>query len=272
MAELAAWAGLDVKVLPPVVELLGERVDPGDIRDLDLVDVLGRRQVETDLHAVAGYLTGRRVLVTGAGGSMGRELCRQIRALGPARLVMLDRDESALHALQLELTGRALLDSPELALADIRDLEQVRAVFREHRPEVVFHAAALKHLPLLERNPGEAVKSNVWGTLAVLEAAAECSVGRLVNISTDKAANPVSVLGWSKRAAERLTAWYAREQDVPAVARRHVRSPSTRSPVRRTRRFGSGRTCCPRRAGPRPCRTARGWRRRAWQLTDRQEV
>ena len=218
LATLGAQAGLEVKVLPSVVELLGERVDAADIRDLDVADLLGRPPVATDLESVAGYLTGRRVLVTGAGGSIGRELCRQIRTHFPAQLVMLDRDESALHALQLELTGRALLDSPDLALADIRDVEQVRAVFELHQPEVVFHAAALKHLPLLESHPGEALKSNVWGTLAVLDAAVESGVQRFVNVSTDKAANPISVLGRSKRIAERLTAWHAQQLGLPYLS------------------------------------------------------
>jgi FlaA1/EpsC-like NDP-sugar epimerase len=113
---------------------------------------------------------------------------------------MLDRDESALHAVQLSLRGRALLDSAELILADLRDAEEIREVFATRRPQVVFHAAALKHLPLLERYPGEAVKTNVWGTQTMRELA------RDVNISTDKAANPISVLGYSKRITERLTA------------------------------------------------------------------
>ncbi len=124
---------------------------------------------------------------------------------------MLDRDESALHALQLALHGRALLDSDETVLADIRDACRVREVFEKARPQIVFHAAALKHLPLLERYPAEAVKSNVLGTHNVLEAAAAWGVESFVNISTDKAADPVSVLGYSKRIAERLTAYMASE-------------------------------------------------------------
>ena len=127
----------------------------------------------------------------------------------PAELIMLDRDESALHAVQLTLHGRALLDSDETVLADIRDPRRVREVFEQFRPQIVFHAAALKHLPLLERYPAEAVKSNVFGTRNVLEAAAACGVESFVNISTDKAADPVSVLGYSKRIAERLTAHMA---------------------------------------------------------------
>src|SRR5664280_2241919 len=206
LTKLAEGAGLAVKVLPTVGELFGNPVGLRDIRDLDLEDLLGRRQVETDLDSIAGYLTGRRVLITGAGGSIGSELCRQVARYAPAELMMLDRDESGLHAVQLSLTGRALLDSPDVILADIRDVEHVNRVFEERRPEVVFHAAALKHLPMLEQYPGEAVKTNVWGTLAVLRAAAAGGVERFVNISTDKAADPISVLGYSKRIAERLTA------------------------------------------------------------------
>ncbi|HWG98684.1 MAG TPA: nucleoside-diphosphate sugar epimerase/dehydratase [Pilimelia sp.] len=202
-------AGAAVKVLPSVSELIDGRVSVSDVRDVQITDLLGRHQVETDLDAIAGYLTGKRVMVIGAGGSIGSELCRQIQRFGPAELMTLDRDESALHAVQLSLHGRALLDDPETILADIRDAAGLRAIFAERRPQVVFHAAALKHLPLLERYPGEAVKTNIWGTLAVLEAAR--GVERFVNISTDKAANPSSVLGYSKRITERLTAHAARQ-------------------------------------------------------------
>jgi FlaA1/EpsC-like NDP-sugar epimerase len=203
----ALGAGLSVKVLPGVAELLSNTVGIRDVRDLDLVDLLGRRQIETDIGSIAGYLCGKRVLITGAGGSIGSELCRQVRSWGPAELIMLDHDDSALHAVQLSLSGRALLDSPDVVLADIRDGDVIRRLFEERRPQVVFHAAALKHLPMLELHPGEAVKTNVWGTLNVLEAAVAVRVERFVNISTDKAAEPVSVLGYSKRLTERLTAY-----------------------------------------------------------------
>jgi FlaA1/EpsC-like NDP-sugar epimerase len=203
--------GLAVKVLPPLVETFSTRVDIRDVRDIEVRDLLGRSAVETDIDSIAGYLMGRRVLVTGAGGSIGSELCRQIDRWGPEELIMLDRDESALHAVQLSLRGRALLDSPDLVLNDIRDDKTVLTIFRERRPQVVFHAAALKHLPMLEQYPGEAIKTNVWGTLSILEGAKAAGVERFVNISTDKAANPVSVLGYSKRLAEGLTAAVARE-------------------------------------------------------------
>ncbi|BFU42451.1 nucleoside-diphosphate sugar epimerase/dehydratase [Krasilnikovia sp. MM14-A1004] len=203
---LTLGAGATFKVVPSVSEVLDGRVRASDVRDVKVSDLLGRHQIDTDLEAIAGYLKGKRVLVTGAGGSIGSELCRQLDRFEPAQLMMLDRDESALHAVQLSLRGRALLDDPDLILADLRDTEGIKTLFAERRPEVVFHAAALKHLPLLETHPGEAVKSNVWGTQTVLEAAAEAGVERFVNISTDKAANPSSVLGYSKRITERLTA------------------------------------------------------------------
>ncbi len=202
-----------MKILPGVNELLHGRVGIKDVRDIDIPDLLGRRQIDTDIASIAGYLTGQRVLVTGAGGSIGSELCRQISQWKPAELIMLDRDESALHGVQLSIEHRAMLDSPNVVLADIRDGDRIREIFAERRPQVVFHAAALKHLPMLEQYPAEAVKTNIWGTLTVLEAAQAVGVERFVNISTDKAANPISVLGYSKRIAEGLTAAVAAEAE-----------------------------------------------------------
>ncbi len=152
--QLALAAGTAFKILPSVSELLDGKVGVGDVRDVQIGDLLGRHQIETDLELIAGYLSGKRVLVTGAGGSIGSELCRQLDRFAPAELMMLDRDESALHAVQLSLRGRALLDGTELILADLRDADSIKAIFAARRPEVVFHAAALKHLPLLERYPG----------------------------------------------------------------------------------------------------------------------
>jgi FlaA1/EpsC-like NDP-sugar epimerase len=216
--ELAESEGIAVKVLPSTRDLFGGPVVVGDVRDVDESELLGRRAVETDLTSIASYLTGKRVLVTGAGGSIGSELCRQIDRFGPEELFALDRDESGLHALQLSIEGRALLDSPNLVLADIRDRERLTIVFAETKPDVVFHAAALKHLALLEKNPWEAVQSNVLATQALLELAQASGVKRFVNISTDKAADPCSVLGYSKRICERLTAHYAVETGLPYLS------------------------------------------------------
>ena len=212
-ADLANRAGLRLLVLPSSSELYGAHVTTSDIRPVTHADLLGRHEVDTDIESIAGYVTGKRVLVTGAGGSIGSELSRQLYRFAPASLVLLDRDESALHAVQLSIEGRALLDSRNLVVCDIRDGDRIRQIFEEHRPEVVFHAAALKHLPLLEMHPAEALKTNVWGTHVLAEAAVQTGVERFVNISTDKAADPCSVLGYSKRLAERVTAEAARHSD-----------------------------------------------------------
>jgi FlaA1/EpsC-like NDP-sugar epimerase len=211
LSESARAAGLDVRVVPSMGELLGGRARIRDLRAPTEADLLGRHTIETDLDSVSEYLRGKRVVVTGAGGSIGAELCRQISAFEPERLVMIDRDESGLHAVQLSIEGRALLDSDDLLLLDIRDRARLMATMCDIKPDVVFHAAALKHLPLLQAHPAEAIKTNVWGTAAVLDAAALAGVSRFVNISTDKAADPSSALGCSKRIAEGLTAHYGCE-------------------------------------------------------------
>jgi len=205
LTEIGQAAGLEVFVLPRVDELLGA-VAYGDIRPVEEADLLGRNPVDIDMAVIAALISGRRVLVTGAGGSIGSELCRQIQTFAPSSLFMLDCDDSGLHGVELSLQGRALLDGEGLLLADIRDRAAILATFERVRPEIVFHAAALKHLTLLERFPGEAWKTNVLGTQHVLDAALATNVAHFVNISTDKAADPSSVLGWSKRITERQTA------------------------------------------------------------------
>ncbi|MEU2348286.1 nucleoside-diphosphate sugar epimerase/dehydratase [Modestobacter sp. NPDC049651] len=209
LSQRAVAAGLVVQVLPSVSDLLSHRVGIRDVRDINVADLLGRRQIDTNVGEIAGYLTGKRVLVTGAGGSIGSELCRQIATFSPAELLMLDRDESALHALQLSLYGEAKLDEPAAILADVRDAEALGAVFAQRRPEVVFHAAALKHVNMLQQYPAEGWKTNVLGSRNVLAAATAVGVTHFINVSTDKAADPVNVLGETKRMAERVTATYA---------------------------------------------------------------
>ncbi|RLV57582.1 polysaccharide biosynthesis protein [Aeromicrobium phragmitis] len=209
--DLAVEGGLDVKVLPSISEMIDGGITVRDVRDVEPEDLLGRRPIDTDVDAIASYLTGKRVLVTGAGGSIGSEIARQVKEYSPASLVVLDRDESALHALLLSMYGRADLESPSVVLADIRDGARLKDVFEHHRPEVVFHAAALKHVNVLEQHPLEAFKTNVLGTGNVLEAASAVGVERFVNISTDKAAAPQNVLGYTKRLAEGLTAAHTRD-------------------------------------------------------------
>jgi len=218
VADQCQVAGLEFVVVPPVRELIGGRVELEQLRAFNIADLLGRDTVQTDLSAIAGLVSGQVVLVTGAGGSIGSELSRQVHRLQPARLILLDRDESALHALELSLFGTGLLNREEMVLCDLRDESALAAVFELHQPDVVFHAAALKHLPMLERFPAEGWKTNVLGTLHVLRCAARFGVRHVVNVSTDKAADPTSVLGRTKRLAERLTAHYAGVTGEPWVS------------------------------------------------------
>jgi FlaA1/EpsC-like NDP-sugar epimerase len=211
ITDSAKAAHLKVLVLPPLEDLLNGKSRLNDLRDIAIEDLIGRHPVDTHVASIAGYLAGKRVLVTGAGGSIGSELCRQITKFCPSELIMLDRDETGLQGTQISILGHGLLDTKDVVLADIRDPKALMGIFTERRPEVVFHAAALKHLPMLEQYPDEAWKTNVLGTLNVLEAAQAAGVTTFVNISTDKAANPSSVLGHSKRVAEKLTAWAAQE-------------------------------------------------------------
>jgi FlaA1/EpsC-like NDP-sugar epimerase len=208
ISSTAQKLGLDVKIVPPLQNLFERPLEQSDIRDLTEEDLLGRRSIQTNLQQISDYLVNRKVLVTGAGGSIGSELCRQLARFNPAELIMLDRDESALHEVQLSIHGRALLDTPQTVLADLRDSATIEQIFLTRRPDVVFHAAALKHLPLLERYPREAYQTNVLGTATLLKAAEKTGVQVFVNISTDKAANPISILGYSKRIAEQLTSHF----------------------------------------------------------------
>ena len=174
------------------------------MRWLDVVGLLGRDEIHVVSAAAGADITDRVVMVTGAGGSIGSELCRQAFGFGPRRLIMLDHDESNLHRLQLELWGEGLLENDDCIVADIRDRDRIDSLFAELKPDLVFHAAAHKHLPLLEKHPCEAVKSNVRGTENVLWAAIKHEADKFILISTDKAADPTSVLGATKRLAEVL--------------------------------------------------------------------
>jgi FlaA1/EpsC-like NDP-sugar epimerase len=199
IAANAERAGISLKIVDGIAGRM--RGGPGirHIRSLRIDDLIGREQVETDLEAVQRMLAGRRVLVTGAGGSIGSEIVRQVAAAAPATLVAVDHDESHLHDMAATADGAVIQ-----VLADIRDRTAVERAFQRHKPEIVFHAAAHKHVPLLEDHPSEAILTNVAGTQHLLEAAAAVGVERFVFISTDKAVAPKSVMGASKRLGEHL--------------------------------------------------------------------
>lgn len=206
--------GLTVVVLPSLNEFLASRDTSIDLREVEIEDLIGRQPIQLDPTPVSRLLEGRKVLVTGAGGSIGFELVRQILRFSPAMVVLVDRDESALLSATIGVARGELESRVSTYLCDIRDSDAVTKMFFATLPQVVFHAAALKHVDMLERFPEEAWKTNVVGTHNVLSAASVCGVKHFVNISTDKAANPASILGKSKKAAEQLTAWQAQETSL----------------------------------------------------------
>ncbi|MGN6798548.1 MAG: polysaccharide biosynthesis protein [Gaiellaceae bacterium] len=204
-----------VKTLPGLNELIsGDLNLAGQIRPVQVEDVLGRQQVVVDLEAVSAYVKDRVVMVTGAGGSIGSELCRQLARLGAGRLVLIDKGEPPLFEIERELLEERDYPAVSAVLADCSDRVRMRAVFERHHPEVVFHAAAYKHVAMLESNPMQAVTNNIIGTRNLVEAAIEAGVDRFVQISTDKAANPRNMMGQSKAICEWLIESYALRDDV----------------------------------------------------------
>jgi FlaA1/EpsC-like NDP-sugar epimerase len=215
VVETARAEKIPVKTLPGLHELIsGDLNLAGQIRPVQVEDVLGREQVEVDLGAVATYVRGRCVLVSGAGGSIGSELARQLARLGAARLVLVDKGEPALFEIERELVDERDFAPAIPVLGDCGDRAKMRQVFERYRPEVVFHAAAYKHVGMLEANPLQAVANNVLATRALAEVAIEIGVTRFVLVSTDKAANPKNLMGQSKALCEWIVESFALRDDV----------------------------------------------------------
>jgi FlaA1/EpsC-like NDP-sugar epimerase len=212
LVDLCLEVDVRLRIVPDIGSALQDSAKIQDVRDLEPDDLLDRPAVDTDLHEVGETLRGRRVLVTGAGGSIGSELVRQVLGMDPAILLVLDHDETHLHEATQMWSGYGV--PVEAILCDIRDRTRVLRAFDDSRPQVVFHAAAHKHVPILEKCPDEAVKTNVLGTEYLLQASRRVGVERFVLISTDKACNPVGVMGASKRMAEMLVQVAARISDT----------------------------------------------------------
>lgn len=211
--------GVPVKILPGIYELVGGTVTINQLRDVQIEDLLRREPVQIDSQAVKQLLTGKRVLITGGGGSIGSELCRQILRCQPAHLTLLGHGENSIFEIYHELRRAGAKEGQLTAvIADIRFPDRIKSIFMDHKPEIVFHAAAHKHVPLMELNPVEAISNNVLGTRNMLAAALAANVARFVMISTDKAVNPTSVMGASKRTAELLVHHTAKETERPYVA------------------------------------------------------
>ena len=214
LVEQCTLTNCRVKILPGIYQLINDDSAmlnlQGALRNVELEDLLGREPVRTDIQAVTRYLKGKTVMVTGGGGSIGSELCRQIAAAGPARLIVLDIYENNAYDLQNELKKKFPELNLRVVIASVRDRKRMHSVFRTYRPEIVYHAAAHKHVPLMEDNPWEAIKNNVMGTQIVADEADQNHVQKFVMISTDKAVRPTNIMGASKRICEMIIQSYSR--------------------------------------------------------------
>jgi FlaA1/EpsC-like NDP-sugar epimerase len=196
--------GLEFKTIPSYGELINGRVTINSIREVEYRDLLGRESVKLDREEIGSYLKNQCILVTGAGGSIGSELCRQIYRFEPSKIILLERAESPLHDIELELRTRHKNIEIVPILGDIREKESLERIFQDQKPQTVFHAAAYKHVPMLENQPWKAIDNNIWGTLQLIEVVNQNNVDRFVFVSSDKAVRPTNVMGATKRVSEIL--------------------------------------------------------------------
>lgn len=208
----------NVRILPGVYQLINGEVSISKLRQVEVEDLLGRDQIKVDLDSIMGYVSGKRVMVTGGGGSIGSELCRQIAAKDPQMLIIVDIYENNAYEIQQELK----YDYPDLPLvvliASVRNTNRMNGIFQQYKPQIVYHAAAHKHVPLMETSPNEAIKNNVFGTYKTAKAAGENGVEKFVMISTDKAVNPTNIMGASKRICEMIIQTFNRQYQTEFVA------------------------------------------------------
>lgn len=202
IVDMCREAEVETRILPGLFELINGRVSINQLREVSLEDLLGRSPVELDSASIASYIEGRTVLVTGAGGSIGSELCRQIFHFQPRKLIILGKGENSIFTIQQELSRRVEPVEVVAVIADVRDRPRMEQIFSEHKPHLVFHAAAHKHVPLMEANVYEAINNNVFGTKVVADLASQHGSEKFVLVSSDKAVNPTSVMGATKRMAE----------------------------------------------------------------------
>ena len=217
LTSICQDTGCETKILPSITQIASGRLDIRAIRKVQIEDLLGRDSVSVNLEEIASYVEGKVVLVTGGGGSIGSELCRQLAAHHPSRLLIFDISENGAYAIQQELAHTHPALRVEVLIGSIRDAARLDSVFDTYRPQIVYHAAAHKHVPLMEENPREAVKNNVFGTRNLCEAADRFGAEIFVQISTDKAVNPTNVMGATKRICEMLVQSFSRRSDTKFV-------------------------------------------------------
>lgn len=205
LKQLSVDTGVKVQAMPLIEDLLTGKVSVSDIKDVKIEDLLGREEVQLDLNAISEKLTDKTILVTGAGGSIGSEICRQVMRFNPKQLLLLGHGENSIYLIDMELREKVPQGTEIIpVIADVQDRERIFAIMEEYKPDVIYHAAAHKHVPLMEANPLEAVKNNIYGTKNVAEAADTFGIGYFVLVSTDKAVNPPNVMGATKRFAEMI--------------------------------------------------------------------
>lgn len=207
-----------IKILPSIDQIIDQTKMYNSIRNVQIEDLLAREPIRLDNSGIRGYIENKTILVTGGGGSIGSELCRQIMRFSPKKLVILDIYENNAYDIQMELNRKYPNNKPEVVIASVRDIERIDDIFKLYKPYIVFHAAAHKHVPLMEDSPGEAVKNNVFGTLNVVKCADKYGVKRFVMISTDKAVNPTNIMGATKRICEMIVQCMQKESKTEFVA------------------------------------------------------
>lgn len=217
LVHLAQEAGLTHKTIPGLYDLISGKVSISELRDVDVEDLLRRKPISLDTKKIESYINGKRVLVTGAGGSIGSEIVRQISKFNPKCIVLLGRGENSIHNIVREMNVLFPEIKIHIKIADVRDNLTMEHIFQEIHPEVIFHAAAHKHVPLMEENPSQAIFNNVGGTRNLVNLALDYNVDYFVNISTDKAVNPTSIMGASKRISEYIVQNAAQTADVDKV-------------------------------------------------------
>ena len=218
LLEICQKTGCKLKILPGIYQLVNAEVNTSMLRDVQIEDLLGREPVKTDLDSIMQYVSGRCVLVTGGGGSIGSELCRQIAAQNPSKLVIVDIYENNAYEIQTELNRKYPELDMSVLIASVRNKKRIHTIFDKYNPELVFHAAAHKHVPLMEDSPNEAVKNNVLGTWNVAEEADLHHVKKMVLISTDKAVRPTNVMGASKRICEMIIQYFSQRSKTEYAA------------------------------------------------------
>ncbi|WP_342600214.1 nucleoside-diphosphate sugar epimerase/dehydratase [Psychrobacillus sp. FSL H8-0483] len=211
--------GVHTQIMPLIEDLLTGKVSVNEIRDVKLEDLLGRDEVELDLELISTKLTNKKILITGAGGSIGSEICRQVARFDPSQLILLGHGENSIYTIDMELRRKVSPNTEIIPIiADVQDRNRIFDIMSEYKPDVIYHAAAHKHVPLMEGNPMEAVKNNIFGTKNVAEAADMFGVGYFVMISTDKAVNPPNIMGATKRFAEMIVQNLAKESETKFAA------------------------------------------------------